>query len=452
MTEHEVEHTGDARRRHPAAPDPGAALVDEAIRTAATEPILAPTDEAVDQLLFRVRSRERLYVTTGEIFAAFPGFEPSTDELAAIHGRVEAAGMQIVDEITDELLREDEANRRKGPEPALPARTADERRLLRPRRSAGGADGGSFDPVRIYLREIGQVPLLTAAEEVRLAQRLEAGVHARERLEVATGFGVPDLLDDEERASLEAVAADGALARQQLTEANLRLVVSIAKRYVGRGMALLDLVQEGNIGLMRAVEKFDYTKGFKFSTYATWWIRQAITRSIADQARTIRIPVHMVETMNKVQRMQRQLLSDLNREPTLEEIAEKVEMTPERVQEILRLGQDPLSLEAPLGEEDGSSIGDFVADPNAVAPAAAADLAQLQADIREALEELNPREREVVMLRFGLADGQVRTLEEVGKAFGVTRERIRQIESKTLAKLRHPTRRSARLREYLPEL
>jgi RNA polymerase primary sigma factor len=453
MTEHEVETTDAARGRHPAATDPGAALIDEAIRAAASPAADAASDEAIDALLFRVRAKDREHVTTGEIFAAFPGFEPSTDELAAIHARVEAAGMQIVDEITDELVREDEANRRKAPEPALPARTADERRVLRPRRSAGnGETGGSFDPVRIYLREIGQVPLLTAAQEVRLAQRLEAGVHARERLDAATEFGVPDLLDEEERASLEAVAADGALARQQLTEANLRLVVSIAKRYVGRGMALLDLVQEGNIGLMRAVEKFDYTKGFKFSTYATWWIRQAITRSIADQARTIRIPVHMVETMNKVTRVQRQLLSDLNREPTLDEIAEKVEMTPERVQEILRLGQDPLSLEAPVGEEEGSSIGDFVADPNAVAPAAAADLAQLQADIREALEELNEREREVVMLRFGLADGQVRTLEEVGKAFGVTRERIRQIESKTLAKLRHPTRRSARLREYLPEL
>jgi RNA polymerase primary sigma factor len=449
MSDHDVEATDPASAR-PAA-DLSATVVDAAIVAVGRADVSAPTDEAIDALLFRVRDKGRLSVMTGEIFAAFPGFEPSTDELAAIHARVEAAGMQIIDEIADELVREDEVNRRKAPESAAPARGAEERRMLR-RRTSASVDGGSFDPVRIYLREIGQVPLLTADQEVRLAQRLEAGVQARERLEAAAEFGLPDLLDEEERASLEAVAADGALARQQLTEANLRLVVSIAKRYVGRGMALLDLVQEGNIGLMRAVEKFDYTKGFKFSTYATWWIRQAITRSIADQARTIRIPVHMVETMNKVTRVQRQLLSDLNREPTLDEIAEKVEMTPERVQEILRLGQDPLSLEAPVGEEEGSSIGDFVADPNAVAPAAAADLAQLQADIREALEELNEREREVVMLRFGLADGQVRTLEEVGREFGVTRERIRQIESKTLAKLRHPTRRSARLREYLPEL
>jgi RNA polymerase primary sigma factor len=449
MSDHDVDATDPVSARTTA--DLSATVVDAAIVAVGRADVAAPTDEAIDALLFRVRDKGRLSVMTGEIFAAFPGFEPSTDELAAILARVEAAGMQIVDEIADELVREDEANRRKAPEGAAPARGAEERRMLR-RRTSAAVDGGSFDPVRIYLREIGQVPLLTAEQEVRLAQRLEAGVHARERIEAAAEFGLPDLLDDEERASLEAVAADGALARQQLTEANLRLVVSIAKRYVGRGMALLDLVQEGNIGLMRAVEKFDYTKGFKFSTYATWWIRQAITRSIADQARTIRIPVHMVETMNKVTRVQRQLLSDLNREPTLDEIAEKVEMTPERVQEILRLGQDPLSLEAPVGEEEGSSIGDFVADPNAVAPAAAADLAQLQADIREALEELNEREREVVMLRFGLADGQVRTLEEVGREFGVTRERIRQIESKTLAKLRHPTRRSARLREYLPEL
>jgi RNA polymerase primary sigma factor len=307
---------------------------------------------------------------------------------------------------------------------------------------------GSFDPVRMYLKEIGKVPLLTAEQEVTLAKRIEAGLFAVEHLEQPEQ---PERdVFDETRASLEAVVTDGDLAKRQLTEANLRLVVSIAKRYVGRGMALLDLVQEGNLGLIRAVEKFDYTKGFKFSTYATWWIRQAITRAIADQARTIRIPVHMVETMNKVLRIQRQMLQELGREPTVEEVAIKVEMTSDRVREIQRIAQEPVSLETPVGEEDDSSLGDFVEDPAAIAPATAAARALLTEAIVEALEELNDRERQVVRLRFGLDDGQVRTLEEVGKEFGVTRERIRQIESKTLAKLRHPTR-SQRLRDYLEE-
>jgi RNA polymerase primary sigma factor len=299
----------------------------------------------------------------------------------------------------------------------------------------------------MYLKEIGKVPLLTAEQEVTLAKRIEAGLHATQTIEAETAT---DALTDSRHAGLQAVQRDGELARRQLTEANLRLVVSIAKRYVGRGMALLDLIQEGNLGLIRAVEKFDYTKGFKFSTYATWWIRQAITRAIADQARTIRIPVHMVETMNKVLRISRQMLQELGREPTVEEIATKVEMTPDKVREIQRIAQEPVSLETPVGEEDDSLLGDFVEDPNVIAPATAAARALLNEAIEEALQELNDRERAVVRLRFGLDDGQIRTLEEVGKEFGVTRERIRQIESKTLAKLRHPTR-SQRLRDYLEE-
>jgi len=417
----------------------------------------------VDDLLARVKDRG--FVTTGEIFAALPDLEPETAELAAIYAGIRAQGVEVVDEIAEELQREDE--RRAGRAAPAPAeRLAPERRppvAERPAPNRPGAvvdgdattrharaprtervEGGSFDPVRMYLKEIGKIPLLTAEQEVTLAKRIEAGCYATERLESLSP------LSSEECTSLEAVAVDGEMAKKHLTEANLRLVVSIAKRYVGRGMALLDLVQEGNLGLIRAVEKFDYTKGFKFSTYATWWIRQAITRAIADQARTIRIPVHMVETMNKVLRVQRQMLQELGREPTVEEVAAKVELTPDRVRDIQRIALEPLSLETPIGEENDSSLGDIVEDPTAIAPATAAARALLTEAIEEALDELNDRERAVVRLRFGLDDGQVRTLEEVGKEFGVTRERIRQIESKTLAKLRHPTR-SQRLRDYLEE-
>jgi RNA polymerase primary sigma factor len=421
----------------------------------------SPRDE-VDELITRTRARGSVTITTGEIFSALPKLEPETDELAAIFARIQAADFEIIDEVIDDIRREDE-RRARGDEPtARPVVAPPSLAPLAPAAPRPGAsaapvrhsraaarpdrtEGGGFDPVRMYLKEIGKVPLLTGAQEVSLAKRIEAGVHATERLDA---LEAP--LSDEARASLQAVAVDGDIAKKQLTEANLRLVVSIAKRYVGRGMALLDLVQEGNLGLIRAVEKFDYTKGFKFSTYATWWIRQAITRAIADQARTIRIPVHMVETMNKVLRVQRQMLQELGREPTVEEVAAKVELTPDRVRDIQRISLEPVSLETPVGEEDDSSLGDFVEDPSAIAPATAAARALLTEAIEEALEELNDRERAVVRLRFGLDDGQVRTLEEVGKEFGVTRERIRQIESKTLAKLRHPTR-SQRLRDYLEE-
>ena len=287
------------------------------------------------------------------------------------------------------------------------------------------------DPVRMYLREIGRVPLLSAEEEVRLAQRMERG--KVERLKAMPNRRYVD---------------DGEEAQRRLTDANLRLVVSVAKKYIGRGMSLLDLIQEGNIGLIRAVEKFDYTKGYKFSTYATWWIRQAITRAIADQARTIRIPVHMVETINRLIRISRRLLQDLGREPTSEEIAEQMEISAEKVREIIKVSQEPVSLETPIGEEDDSHLGDFIEDHTALAPADAASHQLLKEQVEDVLDSLTERERKVLQLRFGLDDGRSRTLEEVGKEFHVTRERIRQIEAKALRKLRHPSR-SRKLKDYL---
>ncbi len=475
--------------------------------TAARETVDSVAPDVAD-LLDRVKDRG--FVTTGEVFAALPDLEPATGELAAIFDVIHARGVEVVDEITEELQREDERNDSSGgvdrskaaihrgnaseaagpslvgrpgtvsqfpgafkpddsfadPSATAPGGNVADASVTEPlvperpraQHSAADALGGkvsreglarggelaSFDPVRMYLKEIGKVRLLTAAQEVTLAKRIEAGLHATQRIHELPG------LSDAERAGLEAVATDGLLAKKEVVEANLRLVVSIGKRYVGRGMALLDLVQEGNLGLIRAVEKFDYTKGFKFSTYATWWIRQAITRAIADQARTIRIPVHMVETMNMVLRVQREMMQELEREPTVDEIAAKVDLSPDRVREIQRISQEPVSLETPVGGEDDTSLGDFVEDQQAISPATAAARALLTEAVEEALEELNDRERAVVRLRFGLDDGQVRTLEEVGREFGVTRERIRQIESKTLAKLRHPTR-SQRLRDYLEE-
>ena len=309
--------------------------------------------------------------------------------------------------------------------------------------------GATVDPVRAYLKEIGRVPLLSAEEEVAMAKRLEAGTQASVRLADHEAAGTSSELDFAERRRLQRLARDGELAKQELIQANLRLVVSVAKRYNNRGMALLDLVQEGNFGLMRAVEKFDYTKGFKFSTYATWWIRQAITRAIADQARTIRIPVHMMESINRVTRTQRQMLSELEREPTHEELAARVDMTPARVREILRISQDPLSLDSPVGDGDEAFLSDFIEDASAEAPEEEAARQMLNDAVKEALGELNEREQQVVRMRFGLdTEGSPLTLEEVGKEFGVTRERIRQIESKTLAKLRHP-HRSQKLRDYL---
>lgn len=303
--------------------------------------------------------------------------------------------------------------------------------------------GATADPVKDYLKQIGKVALLNAAEEVDLARRIEAGLYAQHQLETES-----ENLTSKMRRDLHSLAIDGQHAKNHLLEANLRLVVSLAKRYTGRGMLFLDLIQEGNLGLIRAVEKFDYTKGYKFSTYATWWIRQAITRAMADQARTIRIPVHMVEVINKLARVQRQMLQDLGREPTPEELAKELDMTPEKVVEVQKYGREPISLHTPLGEDGDSEFGDLIEDSEAVVPADAVSFTLLQEQLRHVLDTLSEREAGVVSMRFGLGDGQAKTLDEIGKVYGVTRERIRQIESKTMSKLRHPSR-SQVLRDYL---
>ena len=356
-------------------------------------------------------------LTTDEVTSAMLSGDVPAEALDAVLQALTTAGVSVVEPQDDD-----------------PVPTADE--------SAAQA-GPTSDPVRLYLKEIGKVPLLTAELEVDLAKAVEAGLFAAEKL-------LQPGLAQAERRDLELVELQGVLAKRHLVEANLRLVVSIAKRYVGRGMLFLDLIQEGNLGLIRAVEKFDYTKGFKFSTYATWWIRQAITRAIADQARTIRIPVHMVETINKVVRMQRQMLQDLGREPTPEELAEQLDLSPAKVRDILKLAQEPVSLDTPIGETDDSHLGDFIEDSDAIVPGEAASFLMLKEQLASVLHELGEREKKVIELRYGLTDGRARTLEEVGQEFGVTRERIRQIESKTLLKLRHPSR-AAKLRDYLDE-
>ena len=346
------------------------------------------------------KGKEEGLLTTEEIGETLSNIDLSKEQIENIYDVIQNLGIEIVsedDEDIDNLIQ-----------------TKKEEELVK-RKIDFSVKSPTNDPVRMYLKEIGKVRLLTAVEEVQLAKRIEKG----------------DMT-----------------AKSRLVEANLRLVVSIAKKYVGRGMLFLDLIQEGNLGLIRAVEKFDYTKGYKFSTYATWWIRQAITRAIADQARTIRIPVHMVETINKLIRVQRQLLQKLGREPTPDEIARFLEFTPEKVREIMKISQEPVSLETPIGEEEDSHLGDFIEDSEVEAPSDAASFTMLQEQLNEVLNSLNERERKVIQLRFGLQDGHPRTLEEVGREFGVTRERIRQIESKTLSKLRHPNRSSA-LKDFL---
>jgi len=411
---------------------------------------VAPGSPELAALLARAKASGM--VTSEELDALFVAQDMSPEQLDAVYVSLQQAGIEIVEEDEDEEPLFDIE-----PEIIVEAPVED-------------APSPTADPVRMYLKTIGKVPLLTAEDEVMLAKKVEAGLEAEEqmvnnvrptnerlhdmlvkaallrdaqRLEAA-GRPSPELI----RELLHRVEREGQLARKRLIEANLRLVVSIAKRYVGRGMLFLDLIQEGNLGLIRAVEKFDYSKGYKFSTYATWWIRQAITRAIADQARTIRIPVHMVETINKLLRVQRQLMQDLNREPLPEEVAREMDLTPEKVREIQKISQEPVSLETPIGEEDDSHLGDFIEDAEAIVPLDAASFILLQEQLDGVMESLTDRERKVIELRFGIADGHLRTLEEVGKEFGVTRERIRQIESKTLSKLRHPSR-SQKLRDYL---
>jgi RNA polymerase primary sigma factor len=419
-----------------------------------------PVDVAAWGALMVV-GRARGTLTLGEVMEVIKDVDPTPDVITRVRELLAQEGITFhEDDATDAADAADAAEHvgNGAHAPVVAARVPREvtkpkaeRKRAAPRSNGREDDGGgtlSSDYVRMYLKEIGRVPLLTGDDEVRLAKRIEAGLAAVECLRAHESGEAP--LEPVEVVRLTRLRRDGDVARDQLTRANLRLVVSIAKRYVGRGMLILDLIQEGNLGLMRAVEKFDHSKGFKFSTYATWWIRQAITRAIADQARTIRIPVHMVESINKVKRMQRQLMQDLEREPTIDELATITDLTPTRVREILRISQDPLSLDSPVGDEADSNLGDFIEDDDVDAPPDVVARQLLGEAVSEALSELSEREQEVVRLRFGLDDGRPRTLEEVGRQFGVTRERVRQIESKTLAKLRHPLR-SEKLRDYLEE-
>ena len=370
-------------------------------------------------------------MTYDEIITKLSTTDIDPDQFDTVLETLEAMGVEVIRD----------ANSAEGPQTPEAAPEIDDIDLSMP-------EGISIDdPVRMYLKEIGKVPLLSADEEINIAMRMEKGDEAKQMLESGINAdGKP--LTDEEKKQCQAAIDDGTQAKRLLAEANLRLVVSIAKRYVGRGMLFLDLIQEGNLGLIKAVEKFDYRKGYKFSTYATWWIRQAITRAIADQARTIRIPVHMVETINKLIRVSRQLLQEYGREPTPEEIAKAMGISEAKVREIIKIAQEPVSLETPIGEEEDSHLGDFIPDDDAPAPAEADSHALMREQLWDVLNTLTPREEKVLRLRFGLDDGNQRTLEEVGREFKVTRERIRQIEAKALRKLRHPSR-SKKLKDYL---
>ena len=408
-------------------------------KTIATLPAAAllTANEKLKELFVKGKKKGRL--DSGELSEVLDEMDLDGDQMDSIYDSLETLGIEVgSEEFLVGLPDED------GEPPMEAIAEIEEEELVDPNSLVDSFN--IDDPVRMYLKEIGKVPLLTADQEVELATAMTAGREAKERLDEAEANG--ETLPAEELAQLKKQVKAGERAKQQLAEANLRLVVSIAKRYVGRGMLFLDLIQEGNLGLIKAVEKFDYTKGYKFSTYATWWIRQAITRAIADQARTIRIPVHMVETINKVIRVSRQLLQELGHDPSPEEISEEMNMPVDKVREILKIAQEPVSLETPIGEEEDSHLGDFIPDEAASEPREAASFTLLKEQLVDVLSTLTPREEKVLKLRFGIEDGRTRTLEEVGKEFNVTRERIRQIEAKALRKLRHPSR-SKKLKDFL---
>ena len=438
-------------------------------KTTTAVKLTGDVQEAFDKLMITSQAQS-MTISEEDIQVSLREIDIDADELGDLYDALRSKGVEIssgaasnaADEFADdddidsidldeEEIDEDARDARQAEKimaEVMGAATKKSKRRARAQRNDAAAPPLTGDPVRLYLKEIGKVSLLDAKQEVELAKKIEAGVEASEKLE---SYEAGELeLERKELRKLMRIEQEGLDAKQELTSANLRLVVSIAKRYVGRGLQFLDLIQEGNLGLIRAVEKFDYTKGFKFSTYATWWIRQAITRAIADQARTIRIPVHMVETINKLVRVQRQLLQELGRDPLPEEIADEMGISPDRVREIQKISQEPVSLETPIGEEEDSQLGDFIEDAGAVAPPDAASDSMLHEQLDQVLDGLADRERKVIKLRFGLEDGHPRTLEEVGREFGVTRERIRQIESKTLSKLRHPSR-SGKLKDYMED-
>jgi RNA polymerase primary sigma factor len=443
--------------------DDSAMAVEDAANEVATPVLVAVKSDAlpigVSQIDFDAAlaaGRAKGSLTPDELIEVLHDVELTPEVLVVLLARINAEGVALVDDDVD-ALAEGIAERVQSRSAARADAVSDngQRRKNGKRPTSAESSGSAEDPVHTYLKEIGRVPLLNAALEVEIAQAIEVGNEAAARIaahELAERGEGPaeDVLKGTDQTRNRRLVRKGQQAKDDLIEANLRLVVSIAKRYRNRGLAFLDLIQEGNLGLMRAVDKFDHTKGFKFSTYATWWIRQAITRAIADQARTIRIPVHMVETINKVVWAQRQLLQELGREPTIEEVSQRVEFPIDRIREILRINQDTVSLEQPVGDEDDFNLSDLIEDRGAVVPDDAATRSLLDVAVREALGHLSEREQDVVRLRFGLDDGKIRTLEEVGKEFGVTRERVRQIESKTLAKLRRPDAAHL-LRDYLEE-